>query len=80
MDDMTNYIVTGLIYLAIWAIGAVYIHYTGPDTLVYMSWLKWWAIGAPFATIAISLLLGIAFPPPEFENISNITDLTKLTG
>jgi len=76
MDDMTNYLLTGVIYLAIWAIGALVVHYTEPDTTNYINWLKIWAIAAPFVTIGISLLLGVMFPPPELSHV----DLTKLGG
>lgn len=73
---MTNYLLTGVIYLVIWAIGALVVHYTEPDTVNYINWLKIWAIAAPFVTVGISLLLGVMFPPPELSNVG----LTQLGG
>ena len=73
MDQFTNYILSGVLTLLIWAIGAIYIRLTSPeDTMAYLQWLKIWAILAGFLAVAFSLLLGVMFPDPALEQFVSI--------
>jgi len=57
--------------LAIWAIGAVYIRLTGPETERYIAWLKVWVLLAGFLAVGASLALGAIFPDPTTSAILN---------
>ncbi len=77
MDDFTNYMLSGALGLAVWAIGAAYIHYTSPSTDNYLGWAKICVIVVPAAAVAFSLALAVIAPPPELEKLGNLDELTQ---
>lgn len=76
MDDFTNYLLSGVLALVVWAVGAVYVKVTDPATERYIFWLKIWAITAPVQAVIFSILLELMFPAPA----PNLTQITNLLG
>lgn len=67
---MTNYLLSGVLTIGIWGIGAAYIRWFGSnDTMDYIAWLKIWAITAGFVAFGFSMLLGAVFPDPAMEEM-----------
>lgn len=64
MDTFTNFIISNLLTIGIWAIGATYIRFTSNDTSDYIAWLKIWALTGLMMVFVISLLLSFFFPDP----------------
>lgn len=71
MDDFTNYVLSFLLALAVWGVGALYIRSNENTSLAYVKWLKVWAITAVFQTVIFSLLLGLLFPAPEVKSVES---------
>lgn len=72
MDIFTNYILSGVLTLAVWAIGAIVVHFVNPETTAYITWLKIWAIAAAFIATGFSLILTGIFPDPASQDITKM--------
>jgi hypothetical protein len=74
MDDFTNYIVSGVLTVGVWGIGAVLIHFSSNDSVAYLNWLKIWALTAAIQAIVFSLAIGALFPSPATMAVENSLD------
>jgi hypothetical protein len=73
MGTFTNFVLSGLISLAVLGIGCLILRYRGADTLTFMSWIKVWAVLIDWiVAIGASLILSALFPGPDDKGISNM--------
>lgn len=75
MDFLTNFFLSGALTVLVWAVGAVYIHFTDPNTYTYVAWLKIWAITAAVQAIVFSIILGGLFPDPALGGVGGMLGL-----
>jgi len=71
MDDFTNYVLSFVLALVVWGVGALYIRSNENSSVAYVKWLKVWAVTAIFQTVVFSLLLGLLFPAPEVKAVES---------
>lgn len=79
MDDFTNYVLSFVLALVVWGVGALLIRLNSGDSLDYVKWLKIWAVTAAVQTIVFSLILSALFPAPEVKGIESQID-SALSG
>lgn len=75
MDFLTNFFLSGALTVLVWVVGAVYVHFTDPNTFTYIAWLKIWAVTAAVQAIVFSIILGGLFPDPALEGLSGVGGL-----
>jgi hypothetical protein len=82
MDDFTNYVLSGVLTLAVWGVGALVIRANAGESVDYVNWLKIWALTAAIQAVAFSLALGAMFPSPTVEAVeeSLTSSLTNPEG
>jgi len=79
VDDFTNYVLSFVLAIGVWGVGALHIRRNSNDSLSYVRWLKIWAVTAIFQTVVFSVILGVLFPSPELAAVedtvtSSLTD------
>lgn len=62
MDIFTNFVLSGVLSIGVWILGAYILKRKGARDVSFVTWLKIWALTAGAQAFVFSILLSLAFP------------------